>query len=437
MPFTPTGLLPELVRALSAQGLSQPTAIQTQAIPAILQGQDVLGCAPTGSGKTVAFALPVMQRLLAAPAPTQRLVRRDVRALVLVPTRELAVQVGATFREVANRLPQALKVSVVFGGVSINTQMLGLRGGTDILVATPGRLLDLLQRNALGLAQVQCLVLDEADRLLDLGFAEEWARIAQVLPAQRQNLFFSATFAPPVQALADALLHRPLRIEVQAEVEAPPDILQRVVCVDTRERTQLLRHLVESERWPRVLVFVATQHAADIVSEKLRKARLSAEPFHGGLSQGKRTQVLADFKLGRVRVVVATDVAARGLDIADLPVVINYDLPRSADDYTHRIGRTGRAGALGLAVSMVSPSTEAHLRLIEKRHGLSLKREVVGGFEVTEEVPSATASLNSAASKPTSAAANPTGGLDPAGGVKGKRLSKKDKLRMHQGTQPR
>ncbi len=444
MPFTSTGLLPDLVRALNAQGLSQPTAIQAQAIPAILQGQDVRGCAPTGSGKTVAFALPVMQRLLAAPASTRPLVRRDVRALVLVPTRELAVQVGATFRDVANRLPQALKVSVVFGGVSINPQMLGLRGGTDILVATPGRLLDLLQRNALGLGQVQCLVLDEADRLLDLGFADEWARIAQVLPATRQNLFFSATFAPPVQALADALLHQPLRIEVAPEVEAPPDIVQRAVSVDTRERTQLLRHLVESERWSRVLVFVATQHAADIVSEKLRKARISAEPFHGGLSQGKRTQVLADFKLGRVRVVVATDVAARGLDIADLPVVINYDLPRSADDYTHRIGRTGRAGALGLAVSLVSPSTEAHLRLIEKRHGLSLRREVVGGFEVTETTPAsaapapgvalATGSTNTAMGGASNA--NVTGGLDPAGGIKGKRPSKKDKLRQQPGTRP-
>jgi superfamily II DNA/RNA helicase len=434
MSFTSTGLLPDLVRALIAQGLSQPTAIQTQAIPAILQGQDVLGCAPTGSGKTVAFALPVMQRLLATPAPTRPLVRRDVRALVLVPTRELAVQVGATFRAVANRLPQALKVSVVFGGVSINPQMLGLRGGTDILVATPGRLLDLLHRNALGLAQVQCLVLDEADRLLDLGFADEWARIALLLPARRQNLFFSATFAPAVQALADALLHQPVRIEVAPEVEAPPDIVQRAVCVDTRERTQLLRHLVESERWSRVLVFVATQHAADIVSEKLRKARISAEPFHGGLSQGKRTQVLADFKLSRVRVVVATDVAARGLDIADLPVVINYDLPRSADDYTHRIGRTGRAGAVGLAVSLVNPGTEAHLRLIEKRHDLSLRREVVGGFEVTETAPEPASANPSAAGAPT---ANPTGGLDPAGGIKGKRLSKKDKLRQQQGMLPR
>lgn len=438
MPFSSTGLSPDVLRAMAAKGYLAPTAIQTQAIPAVLQGLDVLGCAPTGSGKTAAFALPLLQRVLAssqarsAASPQGASPRRGaahtgptpLQVLVLVPTRELAVQVGATFREVANRLPQAVKVSVVFGGVSINPQMMGLRGGSDVLVATPGRLLDLLHRNALSLGSVQSLVLDEADRLLDMGFADEWDRIARLLPSRRQNLFFSATFAPAVQALADALLHQPVRIEVLPAVEAAPDIAQRAISVDAPRRTQLLRQLVETERWSRVLVFVASQHAADTVAEKLRKARISAEPFHGGLSQGKRTQVLADFKLSRVKVVVATDVAARGLDIADLPVVVNFDLPRSADDYLHRIGRTGRAGACGLAVSLVDAASEPHFRLIEKRHGLALVRERVPGFE-----PAAPDAVSQTG---TGTTPNATGGLDPAGGIKGKRPSKKDRLRQRQ-----
>ncbi len=413
MPFTSTGLRPDVLAAMAAKGYQQPTPVQVQAIAAVLAGHDVLACAPTGSGKTAAFALPLLQQLLETPTPTPK----AARALVLVPTRELAVQVGTTLRDVANRLPVGLRVTVVFGGVSVNPQMLGLRGGTDVVVATPGRLLDLLAQNALRLDSVRTLVLDEADRLLDSGFADEWARIAQLLPAQRQNLLFSATFAPAVQTLAENLLREPVRIHVAPVAEAAPDIEQLAISVDVHQRTQLLRHLVETERWSRVLVFVATQHAADTVAEKLRKARISAEPFHGALSQGKRTQVLADFKLSRVKVVVATDLAARGLDITDLPVVVNHDLPRSAEDYTHRMGRTGRAGASGLAVSFVSPDTEAHLHLIEKRHGLSLKREVVRGFEPNLTAPT------------TAQAPHAVQGLDPNGGIKGKRPSKKDKLR--------
>ena len=419
MPFTSTGLRPDVLAAMAAKGYQQPTPVQAQAIPAVLAGHDVLACAPTGSGKTAAFALPLLQRLLDTPTPNPK----AARALVLVPTRELAVQVGTTLRDVANRLPVGLRITVVFGGVSINPQMLGLRGGTDVVVATPGRLLDLLGHNALRLDSVHTLVLDEADRLLDSGFADEWARIAQLLPGQRQNLLFSATFAPAVQALANGLLNEPVRIQVAPVAEAAPDIEQLAIRVDTRQRTQLLRHLIDTEHWKRVLVFVATQHAADIVAEKLRKARISAEPFHGGLSQGKRSQVLADFKLSRVRVVVATDLAARGLDISDLPVVVNYDLPRSADDHTHRMGRTGRAGASGLAVSFVCPDTEDHLRLLEKRHGLQLKREVVRGFE-----PAA----NDRVAPPPSTLPPPPRGLDPNGGIKGKRPSKKDKLRQLQ-----
>ncbi|MDZ4073697.1 MAG: DEAD/DEAH box helicase [Hylemonella sp.] len=404
MPFSSLGLSPDLLRALSDRAYTAPTPIQAAAIPAVLQGRDVLGSAQTGSGKTLAFALPLLQQLAQAPAEKPR----RARALVLVPTRELAAQVGDEFRSLAQSMGAPLKVTVVFGGVSINPQLMGLRGGTDIVVATPGRLLDLLAHNGLTLAGVQALVLDEADRLLDLGFAEELERILAQLPTRRQSLFFSATFPPAVQALAQLLLRDPLRIDVLPQVQSAPDIVQRAIAVDAGQRTQLLRRLIAQEDWRRVLVFVATKHAAEIVADKLRKADIHAEPFHGELSQGKRSQVLADFKAERITVVVATDVAARGLDIAQLPVVVNYDLPRSSSDYTHRIGRTGRAGERGLAVSFVSATTEAHFRLIEKRHGLQLPREVIPGFEPVESAPAA----------------------EPGtGGIKGKRPSKKDKLR--------
>jgi superfamily II DNA/RNA helicase len=286
---------------------------------------------------------------------------------------------------------------------------MGLRGGTDIVVATPGRLLDLIDHNALALSGVGTLVLDEADRLLDLGFAEELERIRALLPALRQNLFFSATFPPGVQALANQLLDDPVRIDVLPSPQTLPDIEQRAIAVDPGRRTQLLRHLISQHSWARVLVFVATKHAAEIVADKLRKAGLTAEPFHAALSQGKRTQVLTDFKASRLTVMVATDVAARGLDIAQLPVVVNYDLPRSTTDYTHRIGRTGRAGEPGLALSFVSAETEAHLHLIEKRQGLKLPRERLAGFEPAETAPTA---------------------RPGTGGIKGKRPSKKDKLRQ-------
>jgi ATP-dependent RNA helicase RhlE len=335
-----------------------------------------------------------------------------------VPTRELAAQVGETFRRLAQQLPQALKITIVFGGVSINPQMMGLRGGADIVVATPGRLLDLVDHKAVNLSGVTALVLDEADRLFDLGFSEELGRILALLPLQRQNLFFSATFPPAVQALAQTLLRDPLRIEVPSEPEQAPDIVQRAIAVDAPRRTQLLRHLIQQNAWKRVLVFVATKHAAEMVADKLRKARINAEPFHGELSQGKRTQVLADFKASRLKVVIATDVAARGLDIAQLPVVVNYDLPRSPLDYIHRIGRTGRAGESGVALSFVSTDSEAHFRLIEKHQGLALPREQIAGFEPLQADPAADAQ------------AQGTGSAPATGGIKGKRPSKKDKLRQ-------
>lgn len=414
MPFSSLGfspaLFPAFSRAMTEKGYLQPTAIQMQAIPAILQGRDVVGSAQTGSGKTAAFALPLLQQLAQTPAAANA-PRRSVRGLILVPTRELAAQVGEEIVSLAHYLPQRVKVAVVFGGVSINPQMMNLRGGADIMVATPGRLLDLIDHNALSLGNVSLLVLDEADRLLDLGFGEELKRLLVLLPAKRQNLFFSATFPPAIEALAATLLNEPLRVEIETAPQSAPDIVQRAIEVDPSRRTQLLRHLVQTEKWSRVLVFVATKHAAEIVADKLRKADIEAEPFHGELSQGKRTQVLQDFKEKRLQVVVATDVAARGLDIAQLPVVVNYDLPRSSSDYTHRIGRTGRAGESGCAMNFVSAITEAHFRLIEKRQGLKVAREQVAGFEPVEVL--------------APNAADPLA----TGGIKGKRPSKKDKLR--------
>lgn len=428
MSFDTLGLNPTLLAAAHNIGYSDPTPIQTEAIPAILRGADVQGQAQTGSGKTAAFALPLLQILhshLAPPGP------RPLRALVLVPTRELAQQVGDVLRDLNRHLPHparthaasslpGLKVSVVFGGVSVNPQMMALRGGTDVLVATPGRLLDLVRANAVRLNTVQHLVLDEADRLLDLGFADELQEVLALLPARRQNLFFSATFPPEVQSLADALLRNPLRISVPDSAEDLSRIEQHAYRVDTHRRTPLLRHLIDQHGWKQVLVFVASQYAAEHVAFKLNTKGLRVTAFHGGLSQGARREVLAGFKHGESDVLVTTDLAARGIDIAGLPVVVNFDLPRSAVDYVHRIGRTGRAGAKGLALSLVSADTLAHWRLIQKRQQLALALEEVPGFEPTEaEVPAVAGAL----AQPGERSDNGNGG------IKGKRPSKKDKLR--------
>ncbi|PKO32955.1 MAG: RNA helicase [Betaproteobacteria bacterium HGW-Betaproteobacteria-9] len=404
MPFTSLGLAPTLAQAAAEIGFTAPTPIQLEAIPAVLGGADLLATAQTGSGKTAAFALPLLQRLQTGPVHTPR----RVRALVLVPTRELAAQVGEVLRSLAQHLPSRPRIAVAFGGVSINPQLMALRGGADVMVATPGRLLDLVEHNALRLSAVELLVLDEADRLLDLGFSDELDRVLALLPAKRQNLFFSATFPPAVEALAGGLLRDPQRVDVPTPAQTEAVILQRAIAVDAGRRTQLLRQLIKDNGWERVLVFVATQYAAERLATKLHHGDLFATSFHGGLSQGARKQALQEFKEKRWDVVVTTDLAARGIDIAQLPVVVNFDLPRSAVDYVHRIGRTGRAGENGLAISFVSADTEAHWRLIEKRQGLSLPLEQLPGFEPTD-------------------VATPAGPAN--GGVKGKRPSKKDKLR--------
>ncbi len=407
-PFAALGLSPGLVRAVVERGYAQPTPIQAAALPVALQGRDLIGCAHTGSGKTAAFGLALLHRLDGTP----RLAWRRTLALVLVPTRELAAQVGETIRALSRHLANPVKVAVLFGGVSVNPQMMGLRGGAEVVVATPGRLLDLVSRNAVTLGDVRLLVLDEADRLLDEGFADELARLTALLPPRRQGLFFSATFPPAVQALAGTLLHDPVRVDVPAAPAAAAAITQQALEVDAAQRTPLLRHLIQQHPWARVLVFVATRYTSEHVADKLRRSGLAAAAFHGDLSQGARTRVLADLHSGALRVVLATDMAARGLHIPGLPVVVNYDLPRSAVDYTHRIGRTARAGATGLAVSFVSPATEAHFRLIEKRQGLRVPRERVAGFEPREAAVAV---------------------APPEGGVKGRRKSKKDKLREAAG----
>ena len=406
--FADLGLLPALVRAADALGVTHPTPVQADGIPVVLAGRDLQATAATGSGKTAAYVLPLLQAVADRPRPAPR----RAQVLVLVPTRELAVQVGDTVRVVAGGLPGPVKVSVLHGGVSINPQMMALRGGTDVVVATPGRLLDVVGQNALDLAGVQHLVLDEADRLLDAGFADELARVRALLPPRPQTLLFSATFPGAVQALAGTLLHDPAQLALADEPSERPAIAQRAIEVDTARRTPLLRHLLAQEDWSRVLVFVATRYACDHVADKLRQAGVAAAPFHGDASQGARTRTLADFKAGRLRVLVATDLGARGIDIARLPVVVNHDLPRAAEDHVHRIGRTARAGEAGLAVSFVTPASEAHFRLIEKRQGLRVPRERVAGFEPIEVV-----------------APPPAGG-----GVKGVRPSRKDKLRAAAGS---
>ncbi|MEZ4402588.1 MAG: DEAD/DEAH box helicase [Kofleriaceae bacterium] len=412
MTFARLGLSPPLLRALAELDYAEPTPIQREAIPAILTGRDVWASARTGSGKTAAFALPLLE-LLTRPGNNVVVAggRRPVRCLVVVPTRELAAQLGEAIDRYGRYLAPRPRTRVVIGGLAINPQLLALRGGADIVIATPGRLLDLVAQRGLQLDAVAHLVLDEADRLFALGFADELAQVLALLPARRQNLLLSATFPPKVRALAEQLLQSPLRIAIDPGVPLGATqalIQQRAIQVDQARRTMLLRHLVATHAWPQVLVFVASRYAADHVAEKLRRNGITAAALHGELSQGARSQALADLKAGRVQVLVATDVAARGLDIAQLAAVVNYDLPRSTVDYLHRIGRTGRAGAAGTAVSFITVDTEAHFRLIEKRHQLRLEREQIEGFEPVD-------------------LATPV--RDPHGGIKGKRRSKKDKLR--------
>jgi ATP-dependent RNA helicase RhlE len=377
--FTGLGLSAALTRAVTEAGYTVPTPVQTQAIPVILEGRDVLAGAQTGTGKTAGFTLPLLQRLSAKGNDSYSPARHPVRALILTPTRELAAQVEESVRTYGKHLP--LRTTLVYGGVGINPQIHALRRGVDILVATPGRLLDHVQQKTVDLSRVEIFVLDEADRMLDMGFIPDIRRIMALLPKRRQNLLFSATFSDEIRRLADGLLHNPVTIEV-ARRNAPSElVVHRVHPVATVRKRELLAHLVASGDWRQVLVFTRTKHGANRLAEQLARGGIQATAIHGNKSQPQRTRALADFKAGTLRVLVATDIAARGLDIEELPHVINFDMPHVAEDYVHRIGRTGRAGSTGEAISLVAPEELPLLGAVEKLLGRRLERQVIAGFE--------------------------------------------------------
>ena len=378
MSFSDLGLLPELMRAVADKGYDTPSPIQVQAIPAVLAGRDVLAGAQTGTGKTAGFVLPILQRLKLDEANGTR----APRALVLTPTRELAAQVAQSARDYGKYLP--LRTYQVFGGVSINPQITALRNGCDILVATPGRLLDLAQQRALDLSKVQVLVLDEADRMLDMGFITDIRRVIKLLPPKRQNLLFSATYSDDIRALAERLLHDPLSVQV-APRNAPIELVeQRAYRVQKEQKRHLLVHLIQEGQWRQVLIFTRTKHGANRLTQQLEGAGIKAAAIHGNKSQAARVKALDMFKRGQVTCLVATEVAARGLDIKELPQVVNYELPNVPEDYVHRIGRTGRAGANGEAISLVSSDESGLLRDIERVLRRSIPTLPTPAFKIVE-----------------------------------------------------
>ncbi|WP_246173989.1 DEAD/DEAH box helicase [Paraburkholderia hayleyella] len=379
MSFDSLGLSEPLVRAVHELGYTVPTPIQMQAIPAVLNGGDLLAGAQTGTGKTAGFTLPILQRLTTLPAPAHATGKRPVRALILTPTRELAAQVEESVRLYGKYLK--LKSTVMFGGVGINPQIDALRRGVDIVVATPGRLLDHMQQKTIDLSQLEILVLDEADRMLDMGFIHDIKRVLAKLPPKRQNLLFSATFSDEIKTLADNLLDSPALIEVARRNTTAETIAQKIHPVDRDRKRELLTHLIRQHKWFQVLVFTRTKHGANRLAEQLEKDGISALAIHGNKSQSARTRALAEFKDGTLQVLVATDIAARGIDIDQLPHVVNYDLPNVPEDYVHRIGRTGRAGATGEAVSLVCVDELQLLKDIERLIKRPVPQEVIAGFE--------------------------------------------------------
>ncbi len=378
MSFETLGLSAELLRAIADKGYSQPSPIQLQAIPPVLEGHDIMATAQTGTGKTAGFTLPLLQRLSETNPASGK---RPVRALILTPTRELAAQVAESVDTYGKHL--SLKSAVIFGGVKINPQIQKLRNGVDILVATPGRLLDHVSQRTVDLSQVEILVLDEADRMLDMGFIRDIRKILASLPAQshRQNLMFSATFSGEIRKLADGLLDSPVVIEVARRNTAAESVDQVVHMVDRDRKRELLSHMIGSQNWKQVLVFTRTKHGANRLAQQLERDGLPAAAIHGNKSQGARTRALADFKKGQVRVLVATDIAARGLDISQLPHVVNFELPNVPEDYVHRIGRTGRAGNEGEAVSLVCVDEHKLLRDIERLIKREIPRIALSGYE--------------------------------------------------------
>ncbi len=377
MSFESLGLITELVRAVSENGYNTPTPIQRQAIPLILEGRDLMGAAQTGTGKTAGFTLPLLQRLIST-SKTHR-GRRPLRALMITPTRELAAQVAESVQTYGKYLP--LKSTVVFGGVSINPQKQKLIRGVDILTATPGRLLDHVNQRSVDLSRVELLVLDEADRMLDMGFIHDIRKILALLPKHKQTLLFSATFAQDIKKLANGLLRSPALVEVSPGNTTVEAIRQLVHPVDKQRKRALLSHLIGSNHWKQVLVFNRTKHGANRLAEQLNSDGINAAAIHGNKSQGARTRALANFKAGEVRVLVATDIAARGLDINQLPHVVNYELPNIPEDYIHRIGRTGRAGHEGEAISLVCVDEIKLLKDIEKLMKRDIPKQVVEGYQ--------------------------------------------------------
>jgi len=405
--FSELGLIPPLLARLIELEYQQPTPIQSQGIPCVLAGRDLIAGANTGSGKTATFALPMLQDLFQQQQTEKSLTSHNssksskgnyVTGLILVPTRELAKQVADSIKSYAVHFNGLIKTVAVFGGVSANTQMLALRGGTDILVATPGRLLDLISSNAIKLDRVKTLVLDEADRMLSLGFTDELSSLLRLLPKKKQILLFSATFPEQVKALTKELLNEPVEIQLQSTDAST--LVQRVFTVNKGEKTAVLAHLIQQHQWRQSLIFVNAKNSCNHLAEKLSKRGITAEVFHGDKGQGARSRVLDAFKAGEVEVLIATDIAARGLDIEKLPVVINFDLPRSPADYMHRIGRSGRAGEVGLALSLIDHEDYHHFNVIEKKNKVWLEREQVTGFEIDEVFSEVYLSVDKPMAKP-------------------------------------
>ena len=381
MIFDQLGLSKLLLKAIKEEGYDTPTPIQQKAIPIVLEGKDILAGAQTGTGKTAAFTLPLLQMLNDSSHPKGK---KRVRTLILTPTRELAAQVGESVKVYGKYLP--FTSTIIFGGVGINPQRTILKKGVDIVIATPGRLLDLVSQGALDLSFVKCLVLDEADRMLDMGFIHDIKRILALLPKKRQNLLFSATFSNDIKKLADNLLNSPVLIEVARANKTSEQVKQVIYPVDKAKKRELLAHLIKTNNWKQVLVFTRTKHGANKLSEQLNKKKISSSAIHGNKSQGARTKALADFKSGAVRVLVATDIAARGIDIDQLPHVVNFELPEVAEDYVHRIGRTGRAGFEGEAASLVCIDEKGLLKNIEKLIKSKIPQKVIKGFEVDPSI---------------------------------------------------
>ncbi len=381
MTFKDLGLHSNLLKAVSEKGYTKPSPIQEKAIPLILEGKDILASAQTGTGKTAGFTLPMLQKL----AETKHPKYRPIRALILTPTRELAAQIYDNILAYSKYLD--IRTAVIFGGVKPASQIAAINRGVDILVATPGRLLDLESQNKLSLKRVEFLVLDEADRMLDMGFQRDINKILELLPKKRQNLLFSATFSKEIKKLAGKFLDNPVMVESEPENSTVDKIVQRTIRTDKSAKIKLIIKLIQDGNWQQVLVFTRTKHGANKLTKKMIASGIKAAAIHGNKSQGARTKALAGFKDGTVRVLVATDIAARGLDIPLLPHVINFELPNVAEDYVHRIGRTGRAGANGEAISLVSSDELAYLRDIEKLVGIKLKPAIIEGFEPSKETP--------------------------------------------------